>query len=206
MARPKKALITRERAIEAALELIESDGLGEFSLGAVARRLGVKPPSLYHHFKDKDELLELVARDILASVDFPDERKGDWEERTLSICLDTRRALLAHPNAAPLILQFFPRHIMLPAYDHAVSEYPENRALHMAILEAVEKLTYGSALFQAAARSKGTPTMPAFDSARFPSLAKSVAANPYEDEQLFIEAMRMLIAGVRVRSAQIQAD
>ena len=32
-------------------------------------------------------------------------------------------------------------------------------------------------------------------------LAQSIAANPYDDEGLFIEALRMFIAGVKVRAA-----
>lgn len=204
MARPKKALITRERAIDAALATIEENGLAEFSLGAVARRLGVKSPSLYHHFEHKDDLLEEVARKILASAGYGEERTSNWEARTMRLCLETRRALLQYPNAAPLILQFFPRHLMLGAYERTVEGYPETRELHMAMLEAIEKLTYGSALFQAAALASGSPAMPAFDANRFPHLADSIAANPFDDEELFVEALRTLIAGIRVRTESMR--
>ena len=206
MARPKKALITRETAVRAALEIIEENGLSDFSLGAVARKMDVKSPSLYHHFQHKEDLLEEVAREILSLARFAEDESADWETRTIQICLDTRKALLRYPNAAPLILQFFPRHLMLGAYERAVIGYPETRELHMAILEAIEKLTYGSALFQAAALASGSPSMPAFDAKRYPNLAESMAANPYDDEQIFLEALRTLILGIRVRTDAMRED
>ena len=49
--------------------------------------------------------------------------------------METRRALLKHPKAATLILQFFPRHLLLAAYELAVAGYLQTRSLHMAILE-----------------------------------------------------------------------
>ena len=63
MARPSKPLISRSNAAEAALEVIDEHGLEELSLGLVAKKLGVRPPSLYHHFKDKGELLDAVAHE-----------------------------------------------------------------------------------------------------------------------------------------------
>ncbi|MEQ9661434.1 MAG: TetR/AcrR family transcriptional regulator [Parasphingopyxis sp.] len=206
MARPKKALITRDRAIEAALATIEEDGLAEFSLGAVARRLNVKSPSLYHHFEHKEDLLEEVARSILSLSGYLEDCESDWEERTVRLCIETRHALLKYPNAAPLILRFFPRYLMLGAYDHAVDIYPGPDSLRLMINEAIEKLTYGSALFQAAALSSGSPTMPAFDTGRYPHLAKAIAANPYDDEEMFVEALRTLILGIRTRTGDTRKD
>ena len=105
--------------------------------------------------------------------------------------------------AATLILQFFPRHLLLDSYELAISGYPETRSLHMAILEGIEKLTFGDALFEAAARAKGVPAMPVIDPERHPNLAKSIAANTLDDEEVFTEALRIFFAGVRVRVAVV---
>lgn len=201
MGRPRTALISREAATRAALAVIDESGLDGFSLGAVARHMSVKAPSLYYHFRDKAEILSEVARFILLDVGYTEDATGSWEERTIQLCLETRRALLRHPNAAPLILQFFPRHLLLAAYEHAVEGYPQTRELHMAILEGIEKLTFGDALFEAAARARSMPAMPVFDAARFPNLARSVAANKTDDEGTFEEALRIFMAGVRARTA-----
>jgi TetR/AcrR family transcriptional regulator, tetracycline repressor protein len=204
LGRPKQALITREAAIKAALATIDGEGLENFSLNSVARLMGVKAPSLYYHFQDKAELLAGVARQVLVETDYREIGEGSWEDSTISLCVKTRRALLKHPNAAPLILQFFPRHLLLGAYEHAVAGYPQTRNLHMAILEGIEKLTFGSALFAAAAGTAGISPMPDIDAAHYPNLAQSVAASPFDDEDTFVEALRMLLAGVRLRT-QVQA-
>ena len=68
LARPSKPLISRTNAAEAALEVIDEHGLEELSLSLVAKKLGVRPPSLYPHFKDKSELLQEVARLMLVKM------------------------------------------------------------------------------------------------------------------------------------------
>jgi TetR/AcrR family transcriptional regulator, tetracycline repressor protein len=198
LGRPKKPLISRENAVVAAIEVIDAYGLDGFSLGAVAKRLGVKPPSLYYHFSDKAELLAQVARHILMDVQSTPAQEGSWWERSISLCVETRRTLLKHPNATPLLLQFFPRYLLLGAYEQTVIGYPARRELHMAILEGVEKLTFGSTLFEASSRARGVPPMPHVDPERYPNLVKSIEANPYDDEGSFIEALRIFFAGVRV--------
>jgi AcrR family transcriptional regulator len=49
--------------IDAARKILESDGPSALSLRAVAREAGVSPAAPYHHFKDKNELLEAVAHE-----------------------------------------------------------------------------------------------------------------------------------------------
>ena len=70
LARPSKPLISRETAAKAALDVIDEVGLDKLSLDRVAKKLRVQPPSLYHHFSDKAELMAEVARLIL--TDLPD--------------------------------------------------------------------------------------------------------------------------------------
>jgi TetR/AcrR family transcriptional regulator, tetracycline repressor protein len=189
-------------ATRAALAVLDAQGLDGFSLGSVARLMGVKSPSLYYHFSDKAELLAEVARLLLIDTGYQEDMRGSWEERTIQLCVETRRSMLNHPNAAPLILQFFPRHLLLGAYEHAVEGYPDTRALHMAILEGIEKLTFGSALFQAAAQARGISAMPDVDAETYPNLARSIAADGNSEEENFIEALRMFLAGVRVRTGR----
>jgi len=51
----------RDALIAAAQEILEDDGLTALSLRAVARRAGVSPAAPYHHFPDKQALLDAVA-------------------------------------------------------------------------------------------------------------------------------------------------
>ncbi len=188
-------MITRERAAQAALHVIDTHGLEAFSLELAARELGVKAPSLYHHFKDKAELLAEVARYVLLDLELPRETETlSWDEAMVALCVATRRSLLKHPNATPLLLQFFPRHIQLPAFNHWLCSCPFPAALHMVLIEGTEKLTYASAMFEAAARVRGVPSMPIFDAARLPGLARAVEANPYDAEGVFEQTIRTFLS------------
>lgn len=197
MGRPSKSLISRDRAASAALSVIDTQGLDKLSLELVARRLGVKAPSLYYHFKDKNELLAEVALILLRDIDPPKIDENDWEKTLIRLCKSARRSILRHPNAAPLLLQFFPRRLLLGAYDFWISMCPYPPEAHMAIIEGTEKLTYASALFEAAARSYGIEPMPDFELEQFPHLTKAVQANPYDDEEMFEEAVTAFLRGFR---------
>ena len=61
VARPRKqdALNIPERAVEAAIALLRTDGR-DFALSAVARHVGCSAPALYSHFSGKNDLLAAV--------------------------------------------------------------------------------------------------------------------------------------------------
>lgn len=200
MPRPVKPMISRRGAAEAALAVIDEHGLDGFNMALVARRLGVKPPSLYHHFRDRREVLAEVALLLLDPGEFALD-EADWAERLVELCLKTRRSLLKHPRAASLILHYFPRHLLLDEYDRAAREDPLAAELHMAVIEGTEKITFGSALFEAFARSADVPSFPTVDPMRYPTLTHSLASNPFADEELFVETLRMFLAGATARAA-----
>ena len=55
--------------IDAARVILEQECPAALSLRAVARQAGVSPAAPYHHFKDKDELLEAVALEGWSMLD-----------------------------------------------------------------------------------------------------------------------------------------
>ncbi|HJV40146.1 TetR/AcrR family transcriptional regulator [Caulobacter sp.] len=55
--------------VDAARKILETEGPGALSLRAVAREAGVSPAAPYHHFKDKNELLEAVAHEGWVELD-----------------------------------------------------------------------------------------------------------------------------------------
>jgi len=55
----------REGALVEGLKHLAEAGVAKFSLREVARRLGVTPTALYHHFPDKEDLLFALAREGL---------------------------------------------------------------------------------------------------------------------------------------------
>lgn len=198
MARPDKPLISRERAARAALDVIDTQGLAGLNLELVARRIGVKAPSLYYHFKDKSELLSEVALCIFRDIKVSFGATDRWDDMLVNVSVATRRTILLHPSAAPLLLEFFPRHIFLRAYDYWIAKCPYPAHVQLMISEGLEKLTYGSALFAAASRAKGVPPIPDFDPVELPHLASAIRANLHDEEGLFVQTIQAFLAGSAV--------
>lgn len=200
--RPLKPLITREAAVAAAMEVIDRDGLEALSVQSVARMMKVSAPSLYYHFKDKDELLQLVARELLHQIGKSTSPEAGWEERMIGLSVGTLRVILQHANAAPLMLRFFPRRLMLSAYENSLVDSPYPLEHQMVVVEAIEKLTYGTALFAAAAETYHLPAMPAFDVERYPHLSRAIQAGPQDQLSMFEESLRALLDGFKARYAR----
>ncbi|MCP9946367.1 TetR family transcriptional regulator [Streptomyces somaliensis] len=106
MARPRKPLLSRARIVSAAAALVDAEGLEAVSTRRLAAELGVSGPSLYHHFRTKDEILEAVADAVSARVDLSmfDEADGrDWRTALRDWALSYRAALADHPHLVPLL-------------------------------------------------------------------------------------------------------
>ena len=109
MARPRQPLLSRERIIEVALGLLDTEGLEAVSTRRLAAELGVSGPSLYNHVATKDELLDAVADTVLAEVDLsmlaglgPGSDPG-WRDALYGWAHAYREALAAHPNVVPVL-------------------------------------------------------------------------------------------------------
>ena len=201
MARPKKPLISREGAIRAALEVIDDKGLDAFNLGLVAKRMGVAAPSLYHHFRDRNEVLVEVARLLLmeANEPMPPPATDDWRDEHVRLSIVARRALLRHPKAAPLVLIYPPRHLLLGFYERAMRLLEQRgvpQDLHLNIIDGLENITFGSALLAASARAHGVGSFPAYDPSSYPNVSAALDTNSLDDEQMFVRTCRSFLAGL----------
>ncbi|WP_093624874.1 TetR/AcrR family transcriptional regulator [Streptomyces sp. 3213.3] len=104
MARPRKPLLSTDRIVETARMLVDSEGLAAVSTRRLAAELGVSGPSLYNHFRTKDQILEAVADSVSAQVDlsmFEDGR--DWRTALHDWAVSYRSALRDHPNIVPVL-------------------------------------------------------------------------------------------------------
>jgi TetR/AcrR family transcriptional regulator, tetracycline repressor protein len=60
--------ITRERIVAAALELLDDKGMDALTVRALATRLDVRAPALYWHVRNKQELLDEMATEVMRRV------------------------------------------------------------------------------------------------------------------------------------------
>lgn len=58
---PHPAKTSQDAVLAAAIEIVEREGAAALSMRAIARRLGLSPNALYHHFEDRRELEAEVA-------------------------------------------------------------------------------------------------------------------------------------------------
>ncbi|MEU3980105.1 TetR/AcrR family transcriptional regulator [Streptomyces sp. NPDC026672] len=104
MARPRKPLLSTDRIVETALALVDAEGLAGVSTRRLAAELGVSGPSLYNHFRTKDELLEAVADAVSGLVDLSMfDGVRDWRTALRDWAVSYRAALRDHPNIVPVL-------------------------------------------------------------------------------------------------------
>jgi AcrR family transcriptional regulator len=202
MARPSKPLINRAAAIQASIEIIDCEGLEAFSLPRLAQHMGVRAPSLYHHFADKAEILNAIARYIGGkSVIRPRRAPGpDWPEYFVTLGLNFRRAVLRHRNAAPVLIEYLPRETLIGSFEDAARFLSDSGVpveLHIRILDGVETLCVGAVLVEAV-RSPHTRrvTFAAVDPIEHPHLTKAMATSDLTAKELFAERIRSFLYGV----------
>ena len=60
--------LSKAAVVQAALDVLNEDGMDGVTVRAVARRLGVQAPALYWHVKNKQELLDEMGTEIWRRV------------------------------------------------------------------------------------------------------------------------------------------
>lgn len=93
--------LTRERALAAAVDLADAEGVDAVSMRQLATRLGVVPMALYRHVDSKEDLLNGMIDALIAEYEPP--LTGAWRGRVRGRILSARRVLLAHPWARGVI-------------------------------------------------------------------------------------------------------
>jgi AcrR family transcriptional regulator len=101
--RDKKPL-TRELIVDAALALLERDGLQGLSMRRLAQELGSGAASLYWHVGDKEELLGLLLDRIVGEQPVPEPDPKHWQGTVKELARATRRHLARRRDAAQLSL------------------------------------------------------------------------------------------------------
>jgi AcrR family transcriptional regulator len=99
---PRRAPLTRARIIEAAMHLMDAEGLEAVTMRRIGRELGVEAMSLYNHVRDKEDILEGVIEAVMAGFEFPEE-SPDWATNCRRAARAWRNVLKAHPNVVTIM-------------------------------------------------------------------------------------------------------
>lgn len=187
--------------MQAALRIIEDEGYESFSVEKVARAMGVKSPSLYHHFANRSDLLTDAARALLANVPLDDEPPIEqWQDWFVALSMQTYRLITRHPRAAGLLFSYFPTTSILPAHErgaHILAEVGVPAADRWIVMRGLEKLVFGMGFADADDMVAGREQLPrGIEAQQWPYLVEAVEAGETDRVALVERAIRLYMAGV----------
>ncbi|WP_322098016.1 TetR/AcrR family transcriptional regulator [Nakamurella alba] len=90
------------RALQAAVDLADEEGVDAVSMRRLAARLGVVPMALYKHVVNKDDLLGGMVDTVIGEYAAPGVG-ADWKAAVRDRVLSARKAVARHPWARSVI-------------------------------------------------------------------------------------------------------
>lgn len=99
----RAADLTRERIAREALVLLDTAGAAGLTMRSVAQRLGVQAPSLYHHVRGQDELVDAVHELVVAEIDRSGLDDDDWRRGLGAVARSYRDTFVRHREAVALV-------------------------------------------------------------------------------------------------------
>jgi AcrR family transcriptional regulator len=98
---PRRPSLNRESIVDAAIGVLDAEGLDAVTMRRVGRELGTGGASLYAHLAGKEELLELVIDRVIGELELPDEPDPTrWEAQVKEIVRSMRATLAGHRDIA----------------------------------------------------------------------------------------------------------
>lgn len=102
-----KKKLSKKKILRQALKMADIDGLETLSMRKLAKKLKVEPMSLYHHFKNKNELLGQLIGFVFSEMGWPDQEdqllKTPWQEAMRLRAEKFRQTLQRHHWAINLL-------------------------------------------------------------------------------------------------------
>ncbi|MDP9427269.1 MAG: TetR/AcrR family transcriptional regulator C-terminal domain-containing protein [Actinomycetota bacterium] len=94
--------LSRRRILEAAVELVDREGLRGLSMRRLGRDLGVEAMSLYNHVPNKEALLGGMVEVLIEEMQIPGESSAGWEEQVRGAFRSYLNIARAHPEVFQL--------------------------------------------------------------------------------------------------------
>jgi AcrR family transcriptional regulator len=96
--------LTREGIASAALGIVDGEGLEGLSMRRLGSELGVEAMALYHHFRNKGEVLDAVMERMLDEIEWPERGTATPMARLKKLLGSYRRLAVRHPRAFILLV------------------------------------------------------------------------------------------------------
>jgi TetR/AcrR family transcriptional regulator, tetracycline repressor protein len=116
-----RANLSREEIIDAALRVIQRDGIAAVTMRRLAEEIGVTPMALYHHIPSKKQLLDLAVDCVGQDVHIAHDGRP-WIDQMRHYAMSWRDELHRYPGVAGYLLrQDAPPSMAWRVIDDAVS-------------------------------------------------------------------------------------
>ncbi|MCW7986542.1 tetracycline repressor protein class H [Streptomyces platensis subsp. clarensis] len=206
--RGERAGLSRTQVLDAALALVDREGVGALTMRRLGAELNVEAMTLYHYVPGKDALLDGLVERLFAQA-LPlagaDAGSTDWRALLRTYAVSLRQALLRHPGVLPLAVS---RPAVTPATLDAVergvtvltaSGFPLGAAVHA--LNTLSLFVVGHTAAEAAQVTEdGSPGSAAWlaerETARYPLLTEAARSGAgTDDAERFAFAVEALVNG-----------
>jgi AcrR family transcriptional regulator len=95
--------LSRDRILQAALELADEGGIEALTMRRLGQALGFEAMSLYNHVANKDDVLDGILDLVLGESD-PPSPAGDWDAAIRTSAISVHEALRRHPWSCTLLM------------------------------------------------------------------------------------------------------
>jgi AcrR family transcriptional regulator len=105
---PRREPLDRDAIVDAALRVLDREGIDGLSMRRLAEELGTGPATLYWHVRNKDELLDLVLERVIGEFTPPPADPARWEEQLRKMAHSMRNVMRSHRDLARISLGRWP--------------------------------------------------------------------------------------------------
>ena len=93
--------LTREQIVQAAIELLDAEGIDGLSMRQLGRKLGTAATAVYWHMNSRDDLLGLAADDVWGEIELPELGEVGWREKVITLANGIYAMIIRHPWLIP---------------------------------------------------------------------------------------------------------
>ncbi|WP_043264781.1 TetR/AcrR family transcriptional regulator C-terminal domain-containing protein [Streptomyces sp. CT34] len=203
--RGERVGLSRQRILDAALDLVDRSGLKALTMRSLGEQLDVEAMTLYHYVPNKAALLDGLVEQVFRAAAPAMDKSADWREALREYAKALRKGLLRHPAVLPLAAS-------RPAVTQATLDdieaclrmltdngFPLGRALHA--LNAVTVFTIGHTVMEAqlavdAHEAGGTGWLAQLATERYPLITKAARDRAgVDDKERFAFAVDAMLLG-----------
>jgi AcrR family transcriptional regulator len=104
----RKQRLSRDTIVDAALKVVDAEGLDGLSMRRVGAELETGAASLYWHVRNREELLHLMLDRVAAEIELPEADPSNWQEQVKELAREMLKRMLAHRDLAKATLGRIP--------------------------------------------------------------------------------------------------